>query len=255
VSNVLPGSVATERPVSTDEETRLQKIEETFEAEATAWDELTRRYQTRYDEMLEELVSRVRIPLDTARALDLGCGTGILAELLLERFPQVSVVLLDASPNMLEVAEKKLARFADRVSFEQALFEEMPTGPFDAVVSTLALHHLGTDEEKKSQYERIFRALAPGGCFWQGEVVLSSSEEDTVLDELRWMDWLRDQRFTEDEVHELIERVHVNDRPAPLVDQLLWLRELGFSRVDCTWRYIMYAVFGGWRDRVVPEQP
>jgi tRNA (cmo5U34)-methyltransferase len=231
------------------EATRLENIERTFQAEAEAWEELQRRYQTRYDELLAELLLRVRLPAEGAAVLDLGAGSGILAELLLERFPQAHVVLLDGASNMLEVAERKLERFAGRVGFVHARFEEMPSGPFDAIVSTLALHHLGTDDEKKRQYKRIFDALKPGGCFWQGDVVLSSTEEDTAAEERRWTDWLRAQGFTEVEVDELLERVRVNDRPAPLLDQLLWLREVGFTRVDCAWRYIMYAVFGGWRER------
>ena len=230
-----------------EESARLQKIARTFQDEAEESDALTRRYQTRYDEMLDELVSRVRVPAG-ARILDLGCGTGTLAKRLLDRIPAASMTLLDASSRMLAVAERKLHRFAARVSLVERTFENMPEGPFDAVVSTLALHHLGTDDEKKRQYARILAALAPGGCFWQGESVVNSSGEDTELDELRWVDWLRGQDFSDDEVEGLLERVHTNDRPAPLVDQLLWLRDLGFVRVDCTWRYIMYAVFGGWKE-------
>lgn len=235
--------------MTVDESARLRSIGETFEAEAAEWDALTRRYQTRYDEMLEEVLLRVRLPSDEAVVLDLGSGTGILAELLLERRPNVRVVLLDAAANMIRVAEEKLARFAGRVEFEVARFEEMPAGPFHAVVSTLALHHLGTDEEKQEQYRRIFDALAPGGCFWQGEVVRSSTETDARIDEERWVEWLRTQRFSDAEIADLIHRVRVNDRPAPLLDQLLWLRAIGFNDVDCAWRYLMYCVFGGWKSR------
>jgi tRNA (cmo5U34)-methyltransferase len=230
-----------------EESARLQKIAQTFQDEADESDALTRRYQTRYDEMLDELISRVRVPAG-ARILDLGGGTGTLAEQLLDRMPGASITVLDASSRALAVAERKLHRFAPRVRFVERVFEDMPEGPFEAVVSTLALHHLGTDDEKKRQYARILAALTPGGCFWQGESVVNGSTEDAELDERRWVEWLRTQDFSEDEVQGLLERVHDNDRPAPLVDQLVWLRDLGFVRVDCTWRYLMYAVFGGWKE-------
>lgn len=225
---------------------RQETIERTFQAEAEEWHELARRYQTRYDEMLAELTGRIRPPAD-ARILDLGCGSGILAEMVLDRFPGASVALLDFSSNMLEVAERRLSRFQGRTTFFCQTFEEMPPGPYDAVVSTLALHHLESADEKRAQYARILDSLTPGGCFWQGEYVISSSPEDTAANEAAWGDWLRSQGFSEAEVQQLHERVATNDRPAPLIDHLTWLREVGFGRVDCTWRYLKFAVFGGWK--------
>jgi tRNA (cmo5U34)-methyltransferase len=46
---------------------------------------------------------------------------------------------------------------------------------------------------------------------------------------------------------QLHEPVATNDRPASLMDHLAWLREVGFTSVDCTWRYLKFAVFGGWK--------
>jgi tRNA (cmo5U34)-methyltransferase len=228
---------------------RRETIEQTFQAEAAEWDELARRYQTRYDEMLADLAKRIRPPVG-AQILDLGCGSGILAEIVLDQFPGVSVALLDFSSNMLEVAKDRLRRFQGRTSFFCRTFEEMPPGPYNAVVSTLALHHLESDDEKRAQYSRILDSLTPGGCFWQGEYVLSSSREDTASNEAAWGDWLLSRGFSAEEVRQLHERVATNDRPVPLIDHLTWLREAGFSRVDCTWRYIKFAVFGGWKPAV-----
>lgn len=225
---------------------RNHVIEETFQLEAEEWDKLARRYQTRYDEMLEELTSRVRPP-DRARILDLGCGSGVLGELLLNRFPAAEVTLLDFSSNMIEVAQRRLERFAGRTSFFCQRFEDIPGGPYDAIVSSLALHHLETDHDKVAQYRHILDSLKPGGCFWQGEYVLSSHPEDSAANERAWGEWLLEQGFSDDEVAELHERVATNDRPAPLIKHLAWLSDVGFSNVDCSWRYLKFAVFGGWK--------
>ncbi len=227
-------------------ETRFRVIEEIFQQEADEWHRLARLYQTRYDEMLADLVSRVRVG-PGARILDLGCGSGVLAELVLERFPGSHATLLDLSSNMIEASRRRLARFDGRTTFVVGRFEEAPGGPYDAVVSTLALHHLGTDDEKRALYRRVLASLAPGGQFWQGEYVLSAAPEDSELNEEAWADWLREQGHTEEAVRDLRHRVAHNDRPAPLVEQLRWLHDLGYEHVDCTWRYTKFAVFGGRR--------
>jgi tRNA (cmo5U34)-methyltransferase len=233
-----------------DSASRFQDIERVFQDEADEWHALARRYQTRYDEMQAELVSRVRVR-PGARILDLGSGSGVLAELVLDAVPEAHVTLLDLSSNMLAAAERRLSRFGSRAQFVVARFEEMPPGPYDAVVSTLALHHLESDEDKRALYTQILEQLTPGGCFWQAEYVLSSTPADSAANEEAWGRWLATQGFTAEEIAQLHARVAHNDRPATLMDQLRWLGELGYERVDCTWRYIKFAVFGGYR----PDRP
>lgn len=104
------------------------------------------------------------------RILELGTGTGATAELLLARHPQASLVGIDESPAMLAAAQSRLPR--ERVSLRVGRIEdELPAGRFDLVASALAVHHLdGT--EKRALFRRIRGALAPGGRFVLGDVVV-----------------------------------------------------------------------------------
>src|SRR5579863_987030 len=80
------------------------------------------------------------------RALDVGCGTGNLAVTAKRRVgPTGTVFGIDASPEMIARARKKARRNAVEVNFENAVVEKLPfaDGTFDAVLSTLMLHHLG----------------------------------------------------------------------------------------------------------------
>jgi trans-aconitate 2-methyltransferase len=96
------------------------------------------------------------------RVLDAGCGSGRVTEALVERLPAGSVVALDASAAMLSEAQRRLARFGDRVEFVEAdLQEPLPIdAPVDAILSTATFHWI-------RDHARLFRNLAailrPGG--------------------------------------------------------------------------------------------
>ena len=97
--------------------------------------------------------------------LDVGCGTGTLALLAKEQVgPTGEVCGIDASPQMIARAQKKARRAGIDVSFKNAFAQSLPypEGRFNAVLTTVMLHHL----PKKARAElagEIRRVLKPGG--------------------------------------------------------------------------------------------
>jgi ubiquinone/menaquinone biosynthesis C-methylase UbiE len=109
--------------------------------------------------------------LDLARlkpgeaVLDIGCGTGTLAIAAKRRVgPAGKVCGLDASPEMLARAERKASKANADVILKHAVVEAMPfpDGRFDAVLSTVMLHHLGRKARLQCAHE-VRRVLKPGG--------------------------------------------------------------------------------------------
>lgn len=97
--------------------------------------------------------------------LDVGCGTGTLAIAAKRRVgPTGAVYGIDASPEMIARARKKAKKNAVDVSFENAAAEQLPfsNSTFDAVLSTVMLHHLGRQARQKC-LDEIRRVLKPGG--------------------------------------------------------------------------------------------
>jgi len=117
-----------------------------------------------YTHMLESVVERI-LDGDGRKVLDLGCGTGNLIALILERHPASHIVGIDPSAGMREVSSE---RFRDRSEVEiaagDALDIPFPDGSFDIIVSSLALHHVPPDL-KASCAQELARVLAPGGLF------------------------------------------------------------------------------------------
>jgi tRNA (cmo5U34)-methyltransferase len=196
--------------------------------------------------------------------VDICCGAGGLAGSVLEALPSVRVLGVDRSDRMLEAAQKSLAQFEDRFVVRKIELEdrgwrsELPK-PLLGAVSSLAIHHLLHDD-KRVLFADVRDALVPGGAFLVIDLVEPLRPETRALAARRWDEEVqrqsreglgslaafevfdeRDGNYFRDPNPDEI------DRPAPLVDQLEWLREAGFVDVGVFWTDAGHALFGGWR--------
>jgi len=171
------------------------------------------------------------IPRNVRRILDLGTGDGRLLALLRIDRPGAMAVALDFSPPMLSAARARF-RGDDKVQvIEHNLDEPLPDlGGFDAVVSSFAIHHCG-DKRKQALYSEIYAALNPGGFFCNLEHVAPA----TPKLHLRFLSALQITEADEDPSNKLVDAE----------TQLHWLRDIGFEDVDCYWKWLELALFGG----------
>lgn len=89
---------------------------------------------------LARLAAFSDLPQDSL-VLDTGCGPGLVAEAFLKAGHRILGV--DLSDEMIARARARCAHFGDRAFFHQgSLYEILPGGPFDAVVSRYVLHHV-----------------------------------------------------------------------------------------------------------------
>jgi ubiquinone/menaquinone biosynthesis C-methylase UbiE len=112
----------------------------------------------------EHLVQLARVETGES-VLDIGCGTGSLALAAARRVgPAGAVHGVDASPEMIARAGKKARKAGLDVTFTTGVVEALPfpAGQFDAVLSTLMLHHLPRDARRQCAPE-VRRVLKPCG--------------------------------------------------------------------------------------------
>lgn len=176
-----------------------------------------------------------QIPPHTKRVLDLGTGDGRLLALVKLNNPSVAGVALDFSEPMLEQAKKRFAndRHITIVNYDFSLpLPGQQLGCFDAVVSSLAIHHL-THSRKKQLYQEIFSLLNPRGVFCNLEHVSSPTENL----HLKFLAATGFTPQTEDPSNKLLD----------VETQLRWLREIGFVDVDCYWKWLELTLLVGFK--------
>ena len=171
------------------------------------------------------------IPQTARRILDLGTGDGRLLSLVLREHPDTEAVAIDFSPTMLEAAGKRFSGESSVSVIAHNLDEPLPAlGKFDAVISSFAIHHL-VHERKRALYVEIYDLLNPGGVFCNLEHVASPTPQ-------LHKEFLERIGFT----------VETEDPSNKLLDvetQLGWLREIGFTDVDCAWKWRELALLAG----------
>jgi tRNA (cmo5U34)-methyltransferase len=225
----------------------MSSVKKRFEAVAEEYDETVQLKIPYYDDLVKALINSIPFNKeDKFKVLDLGCGTGNISKFIKETFPNSYLTCLDLSEKMIEMAKIKLKDY-DNIEFLNNDFQNIDyKNEFDMIVSSLAIHHIEKDDGKKKLYSKIFESLKENGAFYNGDVVLSSTEFGINKNNEVYKE-LISKKLSKEKVNELIKNANNVDYPVQLVDQLKWFEEIGFRNVDITWKLYGVAVYGGFK--------
>jgi tRNA (cmo5U34)-methyltransferase len=212
---------------------------------ASDYDRLIRAVIPGYEKLLSTItwwLSQV-IPAN-GRIIELGGGTGALAEAVLTKLPAASVEIWDVDSAMLAVAEERLRKFGHRIVLREKSFTEELDG-CHAVMATLSLHHIPTLEAKRTVYRNIFDGLSENGIFLNGDCVMDNSEPAQSVLLRYWLDFMAKHGITEAEGRKHFADWAKEDTYQHLSDELTILAQAGFRRPEVYWREGPFAVYGG----------
>jgi tRNA (cmo5U34)-methyltransferase len=235
------------------------------------WDEETSKRFLDYgryfvparEQQMRIIVDLIKGMPQPSLVLELCCGEGLLAEMLLDALSSSSYWGMDGSAVMLERAGQTLARFCDRVTLTSFDLADRSwrrlEQPVQAVISSLAIHHLD-GEGKQLLFKDVYALLTQGGVFiiadmvdpvtapgrnvaadaWDKVVRERSLELDGNtggLDFFLQEGWNTCRYLDPDDI----------DHPNPLFDQLKWLEQAGFVSIDVHFMQAGHALFSGWK--------
>ena len=205
------------------------------------YDAQIRTFIPHYEEMLDAAAGALRALLRLRLVIvDLGIGSGALAARCLEVVPAARVVGIDSDAGMLALAQKRLG---PRLTPLPGDFLEVPLPRCDAIVASLALHHIPTRRRKATFYARCFAALRTGGLLVNADCCPASNPHLDAIDQAAWRTHL-DRRYWRARAARFLQTWAKEDVYFRLEEEAALLQSAGF-KVDVAWRRNSFAVIVG----------
>ncbi len=237
---------------------------------AETYDRMVQRLVPHYDFLQNEALKLFSLDSrQQAIVVDLGAGSGLMLEKILSNYEHVKCYWVDSSHDFFAVAQKKLAKYGDRIKFINSSLEDNWEDKIeentDIILSMSAIHHLES-EEKQRLYKRCYEKLNPAGWF------INIDEMKTVYDEAYinamqlWVNYVEEykNKMPESELEDYeawkakfdnwrlrnIENAAVPKRKGDdihenFLEQIRWLKKIGFINVDLFIKYHLWSVIGG----------
>lgn len=212
---------------------------------------LYRKYNEIHSLMVQMLQFERQKPFSV---VDLGCGTGTLAQMILQAYPCATITCMDISPGMLSIAQRKLAEFEGRTEFiVEDLGGTVFQKSYDVAVSIAAIHHL-PHSRKRHLFGKLYDALTSTGIFLLADSIVIESatlrDKNARLVKERVQRLIRDGKASIEEIRKRKESKEIaegkgieRDYECTFDELSEMLRDAGFREVECFWRYFDDVIF------------
>jgi len=219
----------------------MEYIRQAFDAIAAQYDSQRVHVIPDIQNFYGSAVWAAECPKKNPSILDIGAGTGLLSAMILEKFPRSDLTLLDISEKMLAVARERF-REKKNVHYRTGDYSTIDLGgSYDIICSALSIHHLESPDKRKL-FDRIYRALPPGGVFINADQVQGETPYFSQNFLEYWDSFLRNGVLRQEEIAEIQKRRDTLDKNEKLSVQLRWLAESGFSDVDTIYKNRTFIV-------------
>jgi trans-aconitate methyltransferase len=194
-----------------------------------------------YSELVTAAAAAVDIIARTAPdVVDLGTGSGALAQQILKVRPKARLIGIDEDATMLDAATRRLR---GNIQTIEENFEQIRIPRCDVVSASFALHHVPTGRRKGALYKRCFSSLRHGGMLVSADCYLAAGQEMQKAHREAWLQHLQ-RTYTRKKAEQFLRTWAKEDVYFTLDREIELLKDAGFS-VEVTWRKDGFAVLVG----------
>jgi tRNA (cmo5U34)-methyltransferase len=207
------------------------------------YDARIRTFIPAYESMLDAAADTLRgLRRRKPVILDLGIGSAGLAARCLSRAPGARLIGIDEDAEMLGLARRRLPGRVRTIT-GSFLSTELPR--CDAIVASLALHHVRTPHLKRALYRRCADALRPGGLLVNADCCLARTAAVRARQRAAWRRHLL-RTYSAAEADGFLRAWAREDTYFAVDDEITMLRAAGFT-TDVRWRRNSFVVIVGVR--------
>ena len=194
-----------------------------------------------YSELLDAAAAAVdAVARLTPAVVDLGTGSGTLAQRILKVRPKSRLIGIDADASMLATASKRLR---GKIQTIEENFEEIHIPRCDVVSASFSLHHIPTGRRKAAVYKRCFASLRPGGMFVSADCYLAANKPIQKRNREAWLNHLK-KHHSAKKAENFLRTWAKEDVYFTLDREIELLRDAGFG-IEIPWRKDSFAVLVG----------
>lgn len=197
-----------------------------------------------YEEYFMQIVDIAQTVLHTPVSwLDIGCGTGKMADIAIQNLPVKNMLCCDHSPQMLKIAKERIG--CSNVEFLETSIQNLRYDSEFDVVTAVLLNHYFKYENRISNIKNCYNALRKNGLFFTVENFAPSSDRMRALYLERWRKYQRKNGKSEKECQNHMLRYNTKYFPITIAEQIEIFQKCGFEEVEIFWcSYMQVGIWG-----------
>lgn len=180
------------------------------------------------------------------KILDVGCGCGLLAERLIEIYPESDFTMLDIQERMLMKSKAKTEGLTrNPISFVESdmRIAKFPARSFDLIAALMSVHFMTDRDEYLMSFRNFRKWLSPRGVFVAGGFV---GEASPAIREMQLTEWCENQDETERQRYPqamLSREMEFVAKILPVAEQIEMLKAAGFQEVGLLYKKFHFGAY------------
>lgn len=208
-------------------------LKNTFDNEASYYDETTQYLLLDYDFMLDQAIKKIGFSkYEHFKVLDLGCGTGNLIKKIRDNYPYATIFALDFSEEMVQIAQSKNIRDIHYIIANMFEIDKNDLPYFDVVISSFVFHNFRSIDEYRNIFTLINEHLAVGGRLIIADLIELGDCFQKKETQKALVDLMRNHNLSDNEIVKWLGILEIEDSPLTISEEIKLLNQSGYEIID-----------------------